>query len=149
MKQPGKTTVLYFDDERTCLDVFTACFGNDYDVQTVSTLAAAHHALSERKFDIVISDQLMSEIDGLTFLRKVAFTQPETYRLMLTGSIGVGEVIREVGAGIIHLFVTKPWTEADMRQALERGSISWVPDENKGYSVRRTQILRNAAPLSS
>ena len=137
MRSSAKTSILYFDDEQSCLDVFTACFGTEYEVTTVSTLADARIALREGTFDIVISDQLMPDIDGLTFLRRVAATHPETYRMMMTGSIGVGAVIRELSAGIIHLFVTKPWTELGMKQALQRGSMSWVPDEDRTYSIRR------------
>lgn len=145
MKTAETTSILYLDDEQSCLDVFKACFGGEYEVHTVSTPREACTALSSGKFDIVISDQLMPDIDGLTFLRKVAATNPETYRVMLTGSIGVGAVIREVSAGIIHLFVTKPWTEAEMKHALERGGKSWVPQENNSYVVRQGRQSRTAA----
>lgn len=128
MKTLGKTSILYLDDEETCLDVFRQMFDGEYDVRTVSTLRDAREALDKEKFDIVISDQQMPETDGLTFLREVASSHPESFRMMLTGSIGVGEVIREVSAGIIHLFVTKPWTEPNMRQALERAN---VPKTNR------------------
>src|ERR1051326_6780651 len=128
MKAIRKTSILYFDDEHTCLDVFRQMFDGEYDVRTVSTLKDAREALDEEKFDIVISDQHMPEIDGLTFLREVASRHPESFRMMLTGSIGVGQVIKEVGAGVIHLFVTKPWVEPNMRQALERAN---VPKTNR------------------
>jgi DNA-binding NtrC family response regulator len=124
MQTPQKTSILYFDDEETCLDVFSQMFADEYEVLTVSTLAEARAALQRRRFDIIVSDQLMPEIDGLTFLREVAGAYPDTFRMMLTGSISVGAVIREVSAGIIHLFVTKPWREPQMRQALERASLS-------------------------
>ena len=123
-----KTSILYLDDEETCLDVFRQMFDGEYDVRTVSTLREAREALDKEKFDIVISDQQMPEIDGLTFLREVASAHPESFRMMLTGSISVGEVIREVGTGVIHLFVTKPWVEHNMRQALERAN---VPKTNR------------------
>ena len=123
MKTIRKTSILYLDDEETCLDVFRQMFEGEYDVRAVSTLREAREALDKEKFDIIISDQQMPEIDGLTFLREVASTHPESFRMMLTGSIGVGEVVREVGAGVIHLFVTKPWIEPNMRQALERANV--------------------------
>lgn len=123
METIRKTSILYLDDEETCLDVFRQMFEGEYDVLTVSTLRDAREALVKEKFDIVISDQQMPEIDGLTFLREVASAHPDSFRMMLTGSIGVGEVIREVGAGVIHLFVTKPWIEPEMRRALERANI--------------------------
>ncbi|PYS51798.1 MAG: hypothetical protein DMF68_03085 [Acidobacteria bacterium] len=123
MRTIRKTSILYLDDEQACLDVFRQLFEDEYDVRTVSTLKDAREALDKERFDIVISDQQMPEIDGLTFLREVASAHPESFRMMLTGSIGVGEVIREVGAGVIHLFVTKPWIEHSMRQALERANM--------------------------
>src|SRR4051812_18002183 len=114
MQTLRKTSILYFDDEETCLDVFRELFSDEYSIRAVSRLAEARAALCEERFDIVVSDQLMPEIDGLAFLREVAATHPETFRMMLTGSIGVGDVIPEVSAGVIHLFVTKPWAEPNM-----------------------------------
>jgi DNA-binding NtrC family response regulator len=141
MKTPQKTSILYFDDEETCLDVFSQTFSDEYIVVAVSTLAAARDALKSKRFDIIISDQQMPEIDGLTFLREVARFHPETFRMMLTGSIGLGNVFREVSAGIIHLFVTKPWTETNMRQALERAALS----DSNPKSDDADDFTRNAA----
>ena len=143
MQTLQKSSILYLDDEETCLDVFRQMFGDEYDVLTVSTLAGARDALKQKRFNIVISDQHMPETDGLTFLREVASAHPETYRMMLTGSIGVGEVIREVGAGIIHLFVAKPWTESNMRQALERACLS--ASNTKSGKINSSGFTRNAA----
>ncbi|HYJ47397.1 MAG TPA: response regulator [Pyrinomonadaceae bacterium] len=145
MQTPRKTSILYFDDEETCLDVFQQIFSDEYDVCAVSTLAAAQEALGRERFDIIISDQLMPEIDGLTFLREMARTRPETFRMMLTGSIGVGNVIRELSAGIIHLFVTKPWTEPNMKQALERARLSGANGATRPGKVRQESPARNAA----
>jgi DNA-binding NtrC family response regulator len=143
MKTPQQTSILYFDDEETCLDVFSQTFSGEYEIVTVSTLAAAYDALKSRRFDIIISDQQMPEIDGLTFLSEVARFHPKTFRMMLTGSIGLGNVIREVSAGIIHLFVTKPWTETNMRQALERAALS---DSNpREDDTRLDDFTRDAA----
>ena len=145
MQTLQKTSILYLDDEETCLEVFRHIFSDEYDVRIVSTLAEAREALSKDRFDIVISDQLMPETDGLTFLREVTQTYPDTFRMMLTGSIGVGDVIREVCAGVLHLFITKPWTEPNMRQALERARL---PKNNFKAQPRNTKldgITRNAA----
>lgn len=142
MKTLEKTSILYLDDEEMCLGVFADVFGYEYDVRTVSTLAEARAALNEQAFDIVISDQLMPEIDGVAFLREVAQNHRKAFRLMLTGSISLGQVISEVGAGIIHLFVTKPWTEPNIRQALERASMN---SNDTSRTARLTQATRDAA----
>jgi DNA-binding NtrC family response regulator len=118
-----KQTIFYIDDEGGCLSLFQEMFGSEYDVRTTTTLAEASRMLGERPADIVISDQSMPEIKGTDFLGEVAITHPTSYRVLLTGSIYLGGVLSEIGAGIIHLFIPKPWTEYDMRHMLERASL--------------------------
>jgi DNA-binding NtrC family response regulator len=119
-----KLSILYLDDEAACLDVFRHMFGGDYDVRTVTTADEARRALGEREFDIVISDQQMPGMRGTDFLREVAATHPDSYRMMLTGNTTLGETMHEFAARVIHGFLTKPWTEHQMRQALERAGVS-------------------------
>lgn len=119
-----KRSILYLDDEGACLSLFQAMFGEDYDVCTATTPDEARRRLAERPADIVISDQLMPEITGVEFLQEVAANYPASYRVLLTGGVTVGGVLHEVGSGLIHLFVAKPWTEQGMRQMLERGVLS-------------------------
>lgn len=119
-----KRSILYLDDEGACLNLFRDMFGADYDVHTAMSPDEARRRLAERPADIVISDQLMPEIKGVEFLQEVAATYPASCRVLLTGSVTVGGVLHEVGSGLIHLFVAKPWTEQDMRQMLERGVLS-------------------------
>ena len=100
-------------------------FCDEYDVRTATTLAEARHALTERPADIIISDQRMPEIEGTQFLREVAESYPSSFRVMLTGSAVVGDIIREIRDGIVNLFAAKPWTEQSMRQVLERAGASF------------------------
>jgi DNA-binding NtrC family response regulator len=92
-------------------------------VRTASTLAEARRALAERPAEIVISDQSMPEISGTEFLAEVARDYPRSYRIMLTGSMVIGEAIPELSSGVIHLFIAKPWSRTEMSKALERASI--------------------------
>ncbi len=84
--------VLYFDDEVVCLDTLRDMLSDHYEVRTAVTLAEAHRLLDAQSFDIIISDLCMPEIDGLTFLREVAEKHPTSCRVVLTGTITVGEL---------------------------------------------------------
>ncbi len=117
-----KRSIFYFDDEEGCLEVFREMFGVEYDVRTAATLDEARAALSQSPADIVISDQLMPETSGTEFLCEVAASYPSSYRVMLTGSMVVGEALPEISSGIVHLFVPKPWEESAMRVSLERAA---------------------------
>jgi DNA-binding NtrC family response regulator len=118
-----KPIILYIDDEVGCLNLFQEMFGGEYEVRTATTLSEARRLLAEHPADIIISDQSMPEIKGTDFLIEVAATQPSSYRVLLTGNITVGDAITEIGAGIIHLFITKPWTMENMCKALGRARL--------------------------
>lgn len=115
-----KRSILYLDDEAACLKLFVALLGESYEVRTALTLAQARAALAECPAEIVISDQLMPEIDGIEFLREVAAKYPASCRVLLTGTITLGHIMPEIGNGLIQFFLTKPWTGRDMREVLER-----------------------------
>ena len=123
MSNTQKLSILYFDDEPHCLEVFREMFAKDHEVRTATTLEEARRALDETPFDVIISDLSMPEISGTTFLRETARTHPDSYRVMLTGNACVGEVMRELSAGVVKFFVPKPWSAGTMRQVFERARL--------------------------
>jgi DNA-binding NtrC family response regulator len=106
-----------------CLDVFREMFAGDHEVRTAATLEEARRALDEVTFDVIISDLAMPEISGTAFLRETARTHPQSYRVMLTGSACVGEVMGEISTGLVKFFVPKPWSAVTMRQVFERARL--------------------------
>lgn len=129
-------SIFYFDDDAAQLEVFAEMFDARYDVHTATTVAGARRALADYAPDIIISDHKMPEIDGTEFLREAAGVCPESFRVLLTGAITVGEVLPQVSSGVVHLFIPKPWSEQGMREALERAVAS--------LDVRRGQTRRKS-----
>jgi DNA-binding NtrC family response regulator len=119
-----KQAILYLDDDEGCLSLFEHMFGDAYDVRVAATLGEARRMLAERAADIIISDQSMPEIEGTEFLREVAAAYPNSYRIMLTGTTAVGNMLREIGTGVINLFITKPWNEEHLRRSFERAGVT-------------------------
>ena len=134
----NKRSVLYLDDEEICLRLFREAFAGEYDVRTAMTVSEARRILSESAAEIVISDQVMPELEGTEFLREVADQYPLCYRMMLTGNASVGDVVNEIRVGVVNLFVAKPWTQTEMRQALERASASY----ELNHKVRQIRLLQ-------
>ena len=117
----AKTSVLYFDDSQLLLRLFREMFGDDFDVRTAATLSDARRELS-RLPNVVISDLNILEVSGIDFLRLAEKVCPDCYRVLLTGQGTVGNMLREISTGLVQVFITKPWTEAEMREALERAA---------------------------
>jgi DNA-binding NtrC family response regulator len=118
-----KASIFYLDDEEVLLNLFNEVFGEEYEVRTTSILEEARKMLEERASDIIISDQKMPEIKGTDFLREIARLYPKSYRILLTGNIGLIEVAGEIGEGIIQTYLPKPWTEGQMREVFERAIV--------------------------
>jgi DNA-binding NtrC family response regulator len=122
-----KPTILYLDDEVMLLNLFKEIFRDEYQVETASTPAEARHLLTLHAPDVIISDWSMPEISGVEFLREVAGVCPKAFRILLTGFAHAGEMIKEIRTGIIQQFIPKPWSEVEMRQALERALLAYSP----------------------
>jgi DNA-binding NtrC family response regulator len=116
----GKTSVFYFDDEESQLRLFESVFGDEFDVRTADDLAEARRMLRECSADIIISDQSMPDIKGTMFLREAAAICPDSYRILLTGTTTVMDVVTEVSVRIVHLYMPKPWRAERMREILRR-----------------------------
>ncbi|HKC65476.1 MAG TPA: response regulator [Pyrinomonadaceae bacterium] len=115
-----KPTILYLDDEIMLLNLFKEIFRDEYEVETASTLFEARQLLSNHSPDVIISDWSMPEISGVEFLSEAARVCPNAFRILLTGFADAGEMIDEIRSGVIQLFIPKPWSEAEMHEALER-----------------------------
>lgn len=115
-----RRSIFYLDDDLAQLEVFREMFGSDYDVRTSHDLDAALLVLAECSHEIIISDQSMPLVKGTEFLRAAAQVCPGSVRVLLSGQVSLGEVMAEVASGTVHLFISKPWREAEMRDALER-----------------------------
>lgn len=116
-----KWSIYYLDTDILQLNLFRELFGDAYNVQTSSIPEEAGRILTDCPADIIISsDQSMAGIDATEFLHDAARLCPQSVRIMVSGHVQLGRLFNEVSAGIINIFVPKPWTEDQMRQVLER-----------------------------
>jgi PAS domain S-box-containing protein len=80
-------SVLYVDDESILLDIgkiFLEKTG-DFSVTTIDSAPAALALLETEKFDAIISDYLMPDMDGLEFLKQVRLHHGQIPFILFTG----------------------------------------------------------------
>jgi two-component system probable response regulator PhcQ len=65
-------------------------------------------------YDLVVSDLRMPVMDGMTFLRRFAKLQPNSVRLMLTGSADFATAQQAVNQLGVYRYLTKPWTTTEL-----------------------------------
>lgn len=106
----SRATVLLVDDEERILRSLALLLRGRYDVLLANSGAQALAILDSKRVHVVVSDQRMPGMDGVTLLRAVRERSPRTMRLLLTGYADLEAVENSVNAGEIFRFLEKPWT---------------------------------------
>jgi signal transduction histidine kinase len=113
---------LYIDDEPHNLVGFKASFRLDYDVLLANSADEAM-AMLEKDSDVqvIISDQRMPNKTGVEFFEEARLKFPAPVRMLLTGFTDIESVILAINKGNIFRYIPKPWTETEVRSAIEEG----------------------------
>lgn len=87
-------------------------------VRTFTDPAQALECISEEPFDLIITDFRMPSMDGLSFLQQAIKHQPDVARIIISGHADLPVVVSAVNAARIFQFVSKPWDDAQLQQAI-------------------------------
>jgi response regulator RpfG family c-di-GMP phosphodiesterase len=71
--------------------------------------------------DLVISDYLMPEMDGITFLAKVKEKLPIVPRILLTGYADKENAIKAINNVGLYQYIEKPWDNEDLKLIIRNG----------------------------
>ncbi len=117
-----KIKILIVDDEANNLVGFKASFRLDYQIFTALSADEATEILNKNPdIEIVISDQKMPGTTGVQFFEKIKEIHPAPVRMILTAFTDIDTVIAAINRGNIFRHISKPWTETDIRSAIEEG----------------------------
>lgn len=116
-------TIVIVDDEEMVLTSLKAylTLETDYDVRTFSSAKQALGYLEEGDVDLVISDYLMPEMDGISFLAKVRELHPEAPRIILTGYADKENAIKGINEVGLYQYIEKPWDNDELRLVIRNG----------------------------
>ena len=118
-----KTTIVVVDDEEMVLTSLNSFLSleTDYDVQSFSNPKDAIAFVKDNDVDLVLSDYLMPEMDGITFLGEVRKLQPNVPRIILTGYADKENAIKAINEVGLFQYIEKPWNNDDLLIILRNG----------------------------
>src|ERR1019366_389644 len=118
---PVKTRILFVDDEPSMLRVLKMGMRpmvGAWDMEFACDGEEALTLISQRKFDVVVTDMRMPGINGAQLLNHVLRQHPQTIRIVLSGYSDLSEVVNCVG--LTHQFLEKPCSLEDLKNCLKR-----------------------------
>lgn len=121
--QPGQEPlgrVLLVDDEPFIVGAFERMLSSlGYDVVGVPDGAAALEQIRRSRFDVVVSDLLMPEMDGMALLRRIRETDLDLPVVLLTGNPTLDTAMKAVEYGALR-YLTKPVDPDDLGAVVKR-----------------------------
>lgn len=125
MTENGNPTIMLVDDEEMVLNSMKSFFAieSNYTLMTYTSPLKALEDLdrSHAHVDLVISDYLMPEMDGITFLANVKDRLPMVPRILLTGYADKENAIKAINNVGLYQYIEKPWDNEDLRLIIRNG----------------------------
>ena len=127
--ESSPSRILAVDDDELVLGALESLFEleTDYAVSIHNDPAAAITELERNSVDLIISDFLMPEMNGIDFLAVARRLQPDAARILLTGFADKQNAIRAINEVGIYHYLEKPWDNEHLllliRNALEERSL--------------------------
>ncbi len=115
------TKILYVDDEVGNLNYFRSAFRREYNVLTAESGDQALQILREdQDIPVILTDQRMPKMSGVTFLMQSINLVPDAIRILVTGYSDMETVINAINHGHIYYFINKPWSYDEMSIVIQR-----------------------------
>jgi len=115
----GKSSVLIVDDDATLLDVLKRGLSSeDYDCEIAGTAAAALELIDKTPFDVMVTDIVLSDLNGFKLIGKAKRLRPNMAVIIMTGFIEDFSYNDAVEAGASD-FIKKPFTLKGMKARIE------------------------------
>lgn len=144
LDQSQKATIVIVDDEDMVLTSLNSFLNleTEYSVHTFTSAKEALEYIINDNVDLVVSDYLMPEMDGISFLAKVREVKPEIPRIILTGYADKENAIKAINEVGLFQYIEKPWDNDDLliifRNGLEKKKLlknlqEKIADINKAH----------------
>lgn len=115
-----RNRILIVDDEAPSRDLCKLFLEADgYDVETSDEAEKALALLSIKRFDLILSDLSMPDMDGVELVRQVKYHYPHTDVIIMTAFGSVSSAVESMRAGAYD-YITKPFPRDLLRATIRR-----------------------------
>lgn len=122
MTWPGnkRNTALVVDDDPGVLQVLGGYMkAFDFDVETTESPRMALDMCRRTRFDVIMSDLVMPQMNGLEFLQEARLVDPDAAIIMITGYPSIESAVEAIRRGA-HDYVTKPFKIEEIKHKIDK-----------------------------
>jgi len=89
-----------------------------FDVNLAGTGELALEAFKQKRFDLLVADLRLPDIDGMEVIKQIKAEKPETEVIVITGYGTTAKAVEAMKLGV-HDFLPKPFTEDQIKKAID------------------------------
>jgi len=121
--------ILILDDEPMIIDSIRDLveLETPYRIVTASSPVKALNLLAQTRVQVIITDFLMPEMNGIDFLVQAKSSIPDITAILITGYADKSNAIRAINEVGIYYYIEKPWDNDALlmivKNAMERGNL--------------------------
>lgn len=148
--------IVVLDDEKMVTSAFKALFKVEgySDAHLFNSPFDAIEFLKNNQPDLVISDFIMPEMNGLEFLKVVKELYPEVSLILLTGYADKENAIRAINEVGLYKYIEKPWDNDDLlfniRNGIERSNlVSTLKQKIDELEVAKSELKKYSENLET
>jgi len=144
--------ILVVDDDQIVLMGFEGILKQaGFEVSAVASTREAKKLLGTKSFDLVLTDLVLREEDGIAILRKTKEVSPETVVIVITGFASVNSAIEALRQGAFD-YIIKPCEDEELlirvRRGLERRRMVQEIREKEIQEERLKAITQTAVTVN-
>jgi CheY-like chemotaxis protein/glycine cleavage system H lipoate-binding protein len=154
-----KLNILAVDDEQIVLDSLSKLLRKENcSLLTALSVKEALILMEQNEIDIILTDLMLPEIDGLEFMGIVKKKLPYVPIIMITGYATINTALQATHLGAFD-YIAKPFTKSELKSVIKRasdlvrnsknikeqkeenGQLKKEPNENSGSKQKRITTL--------
>jgi len=133
--------VLYVDDEEDNLVAFDLNFGDEFQLLTAGSGAAALEIIQQREIAVLVVDQRMPGMTGLDLLARAQEHSPDSVAILLTAYRDIEVLVQALNSGLVYRYVQKPWDRREVAVILKQTIELFATQENNRNLQDRLEQL--------
>jgi signal transduction histidine kinase/ActR/RegA family two-component response regulator len=116
----GPKVLIVDDEEIVRLNIERILESANYETKTAESGKEAIKMVQQEDFDLVLTDLIMEDVDGLTILEEVKRTSPETIVIIITGYGSLSSAVRAMQKGAFD-YIIKPCEREELVLRVKKG----------------------------
>jgi len=109
-------TVLFVDDDRITLKALERVMqAEPYRSRFAQSGSQALDIMEQETVDVVVTDLMMPEMDGMMLLDWVQAEYPHVIRVVLSALSDTDTILEAINNGSVYRYIVKPWNREELK----------------------------------